>query len=116
MANYIAVQLDRRGLADMSCIAGVGGDVPSLVKTAREAERILAIDGCALHCVLHTLRRHGVTPDAHFVLSSAGVRKRFHEDFAVEDAETVLQQVVVEQNLVPKGEIKAVTIPPAGSD
>lgn len=24
MANYVAVQLDRRGAAEMSCIAGVG--------------------------------------------------------------------------------------------
>ena len=30
MANYVAVQLDRRGAAEMSCIAGVGGDVPSM--------------------------------------------------------------------------------------
>jgi uncharacterized metal-binding protein len=25
MANYIALELDRRGVAEMSCIAGVGG-------------------------------------------------------------------------------------------
>jgi uncharacterized metal-binding protein len=29
MANYLAVQLDRQGLAEMSCIAGVGGNVKS---------------------------------------------------------------------------------------
>ena len=31
MANHLAVKLDRDGAAEMSCIAGVGGDVPSLV-------------------------------------------------------------------------------------
>ncbi len=31
LANHVALQLDRRGLAEMSCIAGVGGDVPYLL-------------------------------------------------------------------------------------
>lgn len=29
LANHVALQLDRRGVAEMSCIAGVGGDGPS---------------------------------------------------------------------------------------
>ena len=29
LANHVAVRLDRAGVAEMSCIAGVGGDVPS---------------------------------------------------------------------------------------
>jgi len=37
MANHMAVALDRRGVAEMSCIAGVGGDVPSLVRVATDA-------------------------------------------------------------------------------
>ncbi|MFM2427654.1 MAG: hypothetical protein RL707_1481, partial [Pseudomonadota bacterium] len=35
LANQVALQLDRRGIAEMSCIAGVGGDVPYLLKIAR---------------------------------------------------------------------------------
>ena len=31
LANDLALRLDRDGLAEMSCIAGVGGDVPALV-------------------------------------------------------------------------------------
>lgn len=27
MANYMAIQLDKRGDAEMSCIAGVGGNL-----------------------------------------------------------------------------------------
>lgn len=34
MANHIAVKLDRLKVAEMSCIAGVGGDVKPLVRTA----------------------------------------------------------------------------------
>jgi uncharacterized metal-binding protein len=34
MANHLAIRLDRDNQAEMSCIAGVGGGVPGLVKTA----------------------------------------------------------------------------------
>lgn len=34
MANHIAVSLDRSDEAEMSCIAGVGGNVKALLKLA----------------------------------------------------------------------------------
>ena len=50
MANALAVRLDRDGTAEMSCIAGVGGAVIGLVKTAQSGRPILALDGCVLAC------------------------------------------------------------------
>ena len=50
LANHVALQLDRRGVAEMSCIAGVGGDVPKLVRLATSGRPIVALDGCPL-CV-----------------------------------------------------------------
>ncbi len=61
-SNDVALELNRRKLAEMSCIAGVGGDVPKLVKLAKSGRPIIAIDGCALACVKSTLARHGVQP------------------------------------------------------
>lgn len=90
MANYLAIALDRRGLAEMSCIAGVGGDVPKLVRLAKSGRRIIGIDGCALACVRNCLARHGVTPADYHLLSDHGVRKRYQTDFDVEEAERVL--------------------------
>jgi uncharacterized metal-binding protein len=76
----MAVGLDRRGVAEMSCIAGVGGDVPSLVRTATSGRPIVAIDGCRLRCVEACLRRHGVEADLHVDLAEHGVKKRKHAD------------------------------------
>jgi uncharacterized metal-binding protein len=79
-ANALAVRLDREGVAEMSCIAGVGGGVASLVKQAQAAERVFAIDGCPLHCTLHSLRSRGVEPAVHLDLSKLGVKKVKHQD------------------------------------
>lgn len=89
MANQLALWLDREGAAEMSCIAGVGGGVPGLVRTAQSGRRILALDGCVLACVSACLARAGVQADRHLLLSEFGVRKRKHADFDREEAERI---------------------------
>jgi uncharacterized metal-binding protein len=87
MANHLAIRLDRANEAEMSCIAGVGGGVPGLVKTAQSGRRILALDGCVLACALACLARAGITPEAHLVLGEHGVKKRKHADFDPQQAD-----------------------------
>jgi uncharacterized metal-binding protein len=98
MANHLALRLDHEGHAEMSCIAGVGGDVPPLVRKLKEAAQtgrpILAIDGCALACVRHSLARHGIVPTAHVQLGEQGVRKTYHADFDAGQAETAYAEVL----------------------
>ena len=79
-ANRLAVDLDRAGRAEMSCISGVGGGVRALVKTARSGRPILALDGCALACVKACLATASVAPDIHLVLNQCGAKKRYHAD------------------------------------
>ncbi len=93
-ANFCAVKLDRSGVAEMSCIAGVGGDVVPLVKTARSGREIIAIDGCPLQCARHCLQRHNVTPKHHFVLSDFKIKKEQHKDFDQSEAEVVLTSII----------------------
>ena len=95
MANHVALQLDRRGVAEMSCIAGVGGDVPSLMKVARAGRPIVVIDGCPLVCAKKCLQRHGIEAQSHLQLSEHGVKKRFHVDFDQERAEQIIAMVTI---------------------
>jgi uncharacterized metal-binding protein len=89
MANHLALRLDRDGAAEMSCIAGVGGGVPGLVRTARSGRRILALDGCVLACAKACLAREGLVPDIHLVLADDGVKKRKHVDFDAAEAHRI---------------------------
>lgn len=86
MANYIAIKLDRSGEAEMSCIAGVGGNVKKLVKVATSGRQIVAIDGCPLACVRACLANHQVKADMHIQLSDYGVKKKDHVDFDPQEA------------------------------
>lgn len=95
LANALAVRLDRERLAEMSCIAGVGGDVRSLVRAAQARRKILVLDGCPLHCAKHCLDRHGILPSVHIDLSSADVKKRYHDDATPEEADRAWHDVVL---------------------
>lgn len=94
MANFIAVQFDRRNIAEMSCIAGVGGKVKKLVRTAQSGREIIVIDGCPLACAKACLGNYSIIPDHHFELTAFGVNKKQHEDFDMIVADKVLSEIV----------------------
>ncbi|QTQ34696.1 DGC domain-containing protein [Aromatoleum petrolei] len=93
-SNDVALALDRRNLAEMSCIAGVGGDVPKLVKVAKSGRPIIAIDGCALSCVKSALARHGVQPAVWHELSQYEVEKVYGADPDQANVQKVLDIVI----------------------
>ena len=94
MANSIALYLDRHALAEMSCIAGVGGDVKALVSMADSGRPIVTLDGCPLHCVRACLARHGIEPTIEHTLTDYGVKKQRHCDFDPAEAEVVRERIV----------------------
>lgn len=85
LANDIAITMDREGHAQMSCIAGVGGNVKSIVKLANSGRDIIAIDGCPLNCVKSCLEKHQLMPTHHFNLTDLGIKKKYKEDCTISD-------------------------------
>jgi len=96
LANRLAVSLDREGLAEMSCIAGVGGHVKSLVRKARQSKVILALDGCQLHCVKHSLQQHGITANSHYTLTNFTLQKQHGTDCDDEDFNRIRAMVLAD--------------------
>jgi uncharacterized metal-binding protein len=94
MANDLAVSLDRDGVAEMSCIAGVGGDVKPLVETATSGRKTVVLDGCPLECARESLENHGVKPDRHVNLAERGVPKEYHTDHDDDRADSVFDDLV----------------------
>ncbi len=95
MANALALRLNREGLAEMSCIAGVGGGVPALLRVARQPRPVLALDGCALRCVCACLAGAGVQASRGVNLADFGVKKSKHTDFCPDEAERIWRAAVL---------------------
>ncbi|MDS9471505.1 putative zinc-binding protein [Sporosarcina pasteurii] len=99
-ANTIAIKMDRADIAEMSCIAGVGGDVKPLVRTAKSGRDIIALDGCPLACTKHILARHDLEAKHHFVLTQFNVPKKNGVDPDPVLTEKVYNEIV-DQLIVP---------------
>lgn len=97
MSNYLAVKMDRLGHAEMSCIVGVGGDVKSLVKTAKSGRNLIVIDGCPLSCAKACLQNHQINPTIHLELSSFGIKKKNHEDYDKTTADDIITPILLYQ-------------------
>ncbi|GGY78626.1 putative zinc-binding protein [Marinobacter zhanjiangensis] len=98
LANNGAVKLDHDGEYEMSCISGVGGKVPSLVKTAQSRRHITVIDGCPLHCARHCLENVGVTPQEHVRLYDYGFKKRYGKSYDDDSVEEVCQTILARRD------------------
>lgn len=75
LADSAARKLNRDKVGSMFCLAGVGGRVSGIVATTEAAERILAIDGCALNCARKTLEEAGIKDFKHLMLGDMGFVK-----------------------------------------
>lgn len=76
MAHNIALNLDGDGLAEMSCISGVVGNVAPIVELANSGRPIIAIDGCNLSCTKSCLQSSGLEADHYYLISDLGFEKR----------------------------------------
>lgn len=84
LADHTARRLQQLGVAKMSCLAGVGGNIPSIMATVQRASDILMIDGCPLECGANVLRNAGFTHFKQLKLHKHDVRK--HDTTAGDDA------------------------------
>ncbi len=87
LADLTARRLQKMGVARMSCLAGVGGRVKSILNGVQKAPALLMIDGCPLECGANSLRLAGITEFEHVKLHELGVRKQ--------DAEAVTETSVI---------------------
>jgi uncharacterized metal-binding protein len=89
LADRTARRLQELGLAQMSCLVGVGGRVKPILATVQSAPGVMVIDGCPLECGANSLRHAGITSFIQFRLDEAGVRK--HDSAVLEnDSERVI--------------------------
>lgn len=73
-AYDVALEISRRGDAEMSCLAGVAAGKRSFLRKL-EGRPVWVIDGCRIHCALGVFEQAGRTVDEHIKLFDLGVRK-----------------------------------------
>ncbi len=75
ISDMAARQLTSEGAGKMFCLAGIGGRVSGIMKSTRDAAKILAIDGCPLDCTKLCLEEAGFTEFEHMKVTELGLEK-----------------------------------------
>jgi len=85
IANEAGKDFSRLKCGKMFCLAGIGGHVSDIIESTKLAKKIIAIDGCQLHCAKKTLEYAGLKPDVHIVVTDLGIQKNY--DFIMDNSE-----------------------------
>jgi len=75
IANQAAIDLANEKVAGFFCLAGVGGHINGMVKSAREAGLMISIDGCPVKCAARTLQHADIEPAIQIVITELGIEK-----------------------------------------
>ncbi len=109
LANRAAVELTTEGFGRMFCLAGIGGRLSGFVQSAKDAEKVIVIDGCEIACARATLQSAGipVPRHRHLVITEYGIEKNKDFNLDPEDVEMV-------KELAKTTLSEPVVLPPAG--
>ena len=90
LSNLAAVELTEEGYGSIVCIARLAIGDEGLVASAKNADEVVAIDGCAQHCAKRIALTRGVVPAQHVVVTDLGIAKGPSKDHTPDDVETVV--------------------------
>lgn len=93
-SNRIAIELEKQGIGNLMCTAGIGARAPGLMKSAEASDRIITIDGCPVNCASKTLELAGFKVDKHIVISELGIKKSKERDLKDSEILEVLEKTL----------------------
>jgi uncharacterized metal-binding protein len=75
LSDRVGRQLVHQHLARLECAAAVSARIPATLEHVQQAKKVLAIDGCASHCVAKMLQKAGLERYQHLELGDLGFVK-----------------------------------------
>lgn len=94
LSNRIAIELEKQGIGNLMCTAGIGARAPGLMKSAEASDRIIAINGCPVNCASKTLELAGFEVDKHIIISELGIKKSKEKDLKDQEVADTLGKVM----------------------
>jgi uncharacterized metal-binding protein len=95
MTHHLAVELAREGRGRLFCLAGIAAHRSGFVRSAKDAEDMIVLDGCPVACAATILGHVEAPVKNHFVVTEMGLEKVHGAAIRQEDVERVMAQIVV---------------------
>jgi len=78
-ANNAMIELDKQGIGNAFCLAGVGAALSGFIESAK-AGKTIVIDGCPTKCGKKAFEKYGIAPTQHFVVTEMDIEKNHKFD------------------------------------
>ena len=75
IANQAAVMLAKEKVAGFFCLAGIGAHIKGMVKSGKEADLIISIDGCPVQSAARTMQHAEIEPAIQIIVTELGIEK-----------------------------------------
>ena len=79
VSNRVMVELDKSGVGNAYCLAGVGAALSGFIESAKAAQTIV-IDGCPVGCGKKAFEKYGLEPSQYFIITELGITKTHNFD------------------------------------
>ena len=93
LSNQTSVDLTREGFGKMFCLAGIGGSLSGFVQSAKDVDKIIAIDGCKVGCVKAILENNGIENKNYLVLTDLDIEKNKNFDLDADELDKVKTKI-----------------------
>ena len=93
IANQAALDLAKAKVAGFFCLAGVGAHIKGMVKSGKEADLMVAIDGCPVQCATKTLQHADIEPALQIIVTDLGIEKSHDIAFDEKACSKVVEKV-----------------------
>jgi uncharacterized metal-binding protein len=96
IANQAAIELAKEKVAGFFCLAGVGAHIKGMVKSGKEADLMISIDGCPVQCAAKTLQHAEIEPAIQIIVTELGIEKS-HDILGDEEGCSIVVEKVKEE-------------------
>ena len=93
LANHAAHKLTEEGFGQMLCLANNGTNRNEITQAAKDADKMIVLDGCAIACGKTILENAGVPVTKHVIVTHLDIKKNNIPILSFENIEVVKHAV-----------------------
>ncbi|MDD1696244.1 MAG: putative zinc-binding protein [Methanoregula sp.] len=90
LTNLAAIQLTEEGYGSIACAALLATGTESLIAIAMNADEVVILDGCPMHCAKKIAGAQGIPAGQHLVITELGITKGASKSYTDDDIEKIV--------------------------
>lgn len=96
IANRLAVEMQKQGRAQMTCLAAIAAGLSSYIKSLEKVDEVVVIDGCSAACAKKIIENTGHTRYTYYDMSNylPELDKEKRYDQVEEEVKRIWKQVI----------------------